>query len=339
MPRFPSRLPSLDLLRGFAAVGRRMSITLAAQDLCVTQSAVSRQILALEEALGVKLLNRGYRSIAFTTEGERLFRIADGAIQQLQEAVSTLAGTRERLPVTITASIGVTGLWLLPRLGGFQQRYPHIDVRIAANNKLLDLRTEGADLAIRYCSAASAPPGSVRLFGESVVPVAHASLNIDRLDAASIAGHVLIEFDDPRRPWLQWADRLSAMGLSAVRPKGILRFNQYDQVILAAMAGQGIALGRIALIEPLLAEKRLLAAGEGGADRTSGYAYWLIQAETSPRNDVLDVVDWIRTEAERVDMGFADEASDVPHTPSSPRKRGPRASDEPAAPGSPLSRG
>jgi len=307
MSRFPVRLLPLDLIRGFVAVGRRMSITLAAQDLCLTQSAVSRQIRALEETIGVKLLNRGHRSISFTAEGERLFRIADSTVQQLQDAVSALASTRDRLPVTITASIGVTALWILPRLGGFQQRYPQVDVRVAANNKLLDLRTDGADLAIRYCAATAAPPGSLRLFGESVMPVAHPSLGIRQLDAATLAEHVLIEFDDPRRPWLQWADRLSAMGLSAVKPKGILRLNQYDQVILAAMAGQGIALGRLALIETLLADKSLRALSGAGPDRGSGYAYWLIQADTAPRDDVLHVIDWIKTESQHVETQIEDE--------------------------------
>ena len=87
MRKFPVRLPSLDLVRGFVAVGRRMSMTLAAQDLFLTQSAVSRQIIALEEALGVRLLNRGYRSISFTAEGERFFRVADSA-------ASTTSGRR-----------------------------------------------------------------------------------------------------------------------------------------------------------------------------------------------------------------------------------------------------
>src|SRR3982751_4228848 len=135
-----TRLASLDLTRCFVAVGRRMSITVAAQDLCLTQSAVSRQIQTLEESLGVRLLNRGYRSISFTPEGERLFRVADSAVQQLQDAFVALTSERERSPVTITASIGVTALWLLPRLGDFQQRHPTIDIRLAANNKVLDVR-------------------------------------------------------------------------------------------------------------------------------------------------------------------------------------------------------
>src|SRR5437764_8858654 len=83
-------MPPLDLVRGFVAVGRRMSITLAAEDLCLTQSAVSRQVQALEDVLGVKLFVRGYRSIEFTAEGERLFRIADVSVQHLQEVIGLL---------------------------------------------------------------------------------------------------------------------------------------------------------------------------------------------------------------------------------------------------------
>jgi LysR family transcriptional regulator, glycine cleavage system transcriptional activator len=307
MRSLPSRLPSLDLVRGFVAVGRRMSITLAAEDLFRTQSAVSRQVLALEDALGVKLLNRGYRSLSFTAEGERFFRVADSAIRQLQDGVNALADSGDREPVTITASIGVSGLWIMPRLGGFQQRHPEIDVRVAANNKVIDLKTQGADIAIRYCAAAQAPPGSHRLFGEAVIPVAHPSLGVEKLDAATISDHVLIEYDDSRRPWLHWADRLHSMGLSGVTPKGVLRYNQYDQVIQAALAGQGIALGRVALIESLLSERRLLALGGAGTDLAHGYAYWLVQADLKPRLDVKVVVDWIKTEAQSVELRLADE--------------------------------
>lgn len=297
MPTSLARLPSVDLIRGFVAVGRRMSITLAAQDLCLTQSAVSRQIHALEDALGVKLFTRSYRSIAFTARGEHLFRIADNAMQQLQEAVGGLTSSRERMPVTITASIGVAALWLLPRLGRIQRRYPEIDVRIVSDNKLFDLRSGGADLAIRYCTAAAAPPGSVRLFDETLVPVAHASLGIQHLDGAVIAEQVLLEFDDPHRPRLQWADWLASVGLGAHKPKGILRFNQYDQVILATLAGHGIALGRLALVGPMLSDRRLVALSTDADEQPTGYAYWLIQADAAPRTEVRDMIDWIKSEA------------------------------------------
>jgi LysR family transcriptional regulator, glycine cleavage system transcriptional activator len=307
MRNFPIRLASLDLIRGFVAVGRRMSITLAAEDLFLTQSAVSRQIIALEEALGVRLLNRGYRSIRFTAEGERFFRVADSALQQLQDGVNALAAGRDRQPVTITATIGVSGLWIMPRLGGFQQRHPDIDVRVAASNKVMDLRTQSADIAIRYCAPANAPPGSLRLFGEAVAPVADPSLGVRQLDAESLARQVLIEYDDSNRPWLQWADRLHSMGLSATKPKGVLRYNQYDQAIRAALEGQGIALGRIALIEPLLSQGRLVAVGGADADHARGYAYWLVQADSTPRDDVKVVLDWIKAEAQGVELRLEDE--------------------------------
>src|ERR1700729_921498 len=110
MRNFPIRLASLDLIRGFVAVGQRMSITLAAEDLFLTQSAVSRQIIALEEALGVRLLNRGYRSIRFTAEGERFFRVADSALHQLQDGVNALAAGRDRQPGTITGTNRLRGV-------------------------------------------------------------------------------------------------------------------------------------------------------------------------------------------------------------------------------------
>ncbi len=288
----------MDPLRGFVAVGRRMSITAAAGDLCLTQSAISRQVQALEERLGVKLLVRGHRAISFTPEGERLFRSADSAIQQLQDAFGTITADLGRGPVTITASIGVTGLWILPRLGRFQQLHPDIDVRVAANNRILDLAGERIDLAIRYGALAAMDEGAIPLFRETVAPVAHPSLGLDRLASAKdIAGQVLLEFDDPGRPWLHWKDWLASAGWKGAKPKGILRFNQYDQVIQSAMAGQGIALGRIELIQPMLADGRLWRVPTSHPGAGNDHAYWLVGADAAPRPEVAAVMDWIVAEA------------------------------------------
>lgn len=296
------RLPSMDLVRSFVAVGRRMSITLAADDLHVTQSAVSRQIHALEDMLGVKLLVRGHRSIAFTPEGERLFRVADTAVRQLEEVVGAIAVARGRRPVTVSAPIGFAGLWLLPRMGEFQKQHPDIDLRISANARLVDLRSEGIDLAIRYCPAPAAPQGAVRLFGEALAPVAHPSLGLPSLERPEqVARSFLLDFDDQRRYHLQWADWLAARGWERIRPKGILRFNQYDQVIQAALAGQGIALGRLELLGPLLAEGRLVLLAEPQRAHEQAYAHWLIQGDLDPREDVLDVIAWIREQAAATD--------------------------------------
>jgi len=292
------RLSSLDLVRGFVAVGRRMSISLAAQDLCVTQSAVSKQVHALEAQLGVKLLVRGHRSISFTPEGERLFRSADAVVQQLQEVMGEIGRTGAQRPVTLSASIGVTGLWLLPRLSRVQDIHPGVDVRVSANNRVADLRNEGIDLAIRYTTPALAPAGAVRLFGETVAPVAHPSLALPPLASAeSIAALNLLEFDDAQRPWLQWRDWLAAAGWVDAKPRGMLRFNQYDQLIQAAMAGQGVALGRLELIQPLLDDRRLVRVEATLPAQPSGHAYWLIQAEPQPREEVRHVAEWLVAEA------------------------------------------
>jgi len=293
-----SRLSSLDLIRGFVAVGRRMSITLAAEDLCVTQSAVSRQIRTLEDMLGVKLLIRGHRSIAFTPEGDRLFRNTNGAVQQLQDAVGAIRVNGQRQPVTITCTIGVAGLWLLPRLRSFQEAHPGVDVRIAASDRVEDLRGEGIDLAIRYCKEGAATQNGERLFGDTVVPVAHPALGLDSLDSEHrLEQHFLLEFDGANFPWLQWQEWLVSQGWDAVKPKGMLRFNQYDQVIRAAIAGHGIALGRLELVGPMLSDGKLRVLKPPRSGPTSTYGYWLIKAKPKPRADVAVAARWIISEA------------------------------------------
>ncbi len=307
MPNRLLDLPPLDLLRTFVAVGRRMSISLAAQDLCIVQSAVSRQVQALEAALGCRLFVRGFRSIEFTPEGRHLFRTADPMLEQFGAVIGALRPAGERPCITITASIGVTALWLLPRLGAFQRGAPGIDVRVAASNRVFDLERDGADLALRYCPDAGAPAGAVRLFGEVVAPVAHPSLNVDAIeDAACRRGQVLLEYDDSASPWLQWQSWLRGAGrkTGAPAPEARLLFNQYDQVVQAALAGQGVALGRLALIGNLLGEGKLALASQRAPVATD-YGYWLMARPGAAGQELRAVQEWIMGEAALTAAGQA----------------------------------
>lgn len=292
------QLSSLDQIRGFVAVGRRMSITLAAQDLCLTQSAVSRQIQTLEDQLGIKLLVRSHRSIAFTPAGELLFRSADTAVQQLQDVMGDISTATVERPVMLSAAVGVTGLWLLPRLNRFQELNPGVDLRLSADNRIGDLKNDGVDLAIRYTTAALVPAGAIWLFGESVAPVAHPDLMRQWRDGGGITSDcALIEYDVLNHSWLQWGDWFDSPEWEKSRPNGMIHFNHYDQVIQAALAGQGVSLGRLELIQPLVDSGRLVILEPPRASDATSHAYWLLEANERPRAEVRHVANWVKAEA------------------------------------------
>ena len=296
-----ARLPSLDLLRGFVAVARRLSVTQAAADLFLTQSAISRQIRALEDHLGLPLFHRRHRALALTADGERLFRLADAWLTQLGEQLDGLRQRAARPPVTLTSTIGAVSLWLLPRLGDFQALHPGLDVRVSAGNRLVDLEREGVDLALRYGPAERQPPGAIRLFDEHIVAVASPALGLDAcLERNPVAGLTLLEHDEAGRAWLNWADWLAALGLRGARakPRARLAFNQYDQVIFAALAGHGVALGRAPLVASMLADGRLMALRCAKTPLQPDFAYWLIQRQGGETASRRPLVDWLLAEAE-----------------------------------------
>jgi len=290
-------LPPLDALRGFVAAARRMSITAAAQDLYLTQSAVSRQIQALEERLGTPLLVRGNRQIALTEAGAQLFALASPWLDQLAALTASIRREVPALPVTISASIGVASLWLLPRLGDFRAAHPAIDLRVETSNRVMDLKQEGIDLAIRYSPAANLPAGALHLFAEEVVPVASPAVAAAAFASdAALADQVLLELHDRAHTFLHWSPWLKARGVGQ-RPRGTLHFNQYDQLIQAAIDGNGVALGRLALVLPALRDGRLIARIEQRC-RIDNCAYWLLDAGAPARPEVTIVRDWLLRQGE-----------------------------------------
>jgi DNA-binding transcriptional LysR family regulator len=173
-------------------------------------------------------------------------------------------------------------------------------VRVAACNRLIDLERENVDLALRYCKPAEAPAGAIHLFDEALVPVANPQLATTAIeDPVQLRRSVLLEFDDVSRPWLQWSGWLRGAGTGKHEPKGILRFNQYDQVVQAALAGQGIALGRLELVRPLLEQGKLVRA-TARPDAGTDYGYWLLERRNPAGPNVALVRDWILAEAARV---------------------------------------
>lgn len=292
--------PSFDGLKTFLAVCRRMSITGAGQVLHLSQSAVSRQVQALERSLGVQLFQRRHRGIALTAAGQSLRDLVEPWSEELARFRANYGAARPA-PVTVTASVGVTALWLLPRLAAFNTAHPDIDLRIAAQNRVVELESEDIDLAIRY--SRSAPAGDADLmFHDAILPVAAPQLRPAFDEPARLLDHPLIEFDDRARPWLAWSEWLSALQLPTVPPPRLLRFNHYDQVIQAALEGQGVALGRLPLVAPLVKQGRLVIPG--WPPRENEFGYWMLKRKRL-RPEADAVAQWLVSEASAAANGCA----------------------------------
>lgn len=309
----PARLPSLDLLKGFDAAARHLSFTRAAQDLFVTQSALSRQIQTLEEQLGAPLFERRHRELRLTNAGQILHATARTVLDELAQAVAKIRREQTSLPLTVSTNMPFAALWLIPRLSRFRARHPAIDVFISADNRVVDLERERIDLAVRYCSETMAPPGSPRLFGERVIPVCSPALAADHSRPIrrpeDLARHVLLHIDDEggRYPWLNWPAWLAAVGVRELTPVGSLRFIHFDQVMQAALDGQGVALGRVPLIDSLLKQGRLVAPLRG--KYTTPRAYFVVRgAQSAVRPEAQDFIDWLLEEAKADGATNADSA-------------------------------
>jgi DNA-binding transcriptional LysR family regulator len=301
-PARKPRLPSLDLLKGFEAAARHLSFTRAAEELFLTQSALSRQMQTLEEQLGMPLFERRHRQLLLTEAGQMLQATARSVLDELTQAVAVIRRDQAAQPLTLTTNQPFASLWLIPRLSRFRERHPGIDVYISADNRIIDLERERIDLAVRYCTETMVPPGSPRLFGERLVPVCSPGLAADRSrplkQPQDLARHVLLHIDDERGrfTWLNWSAWLAAIGIQQLTPAGSLRFNHFDQVIQAAVDGQGVALGRVPLIDRLLRQGKLVAPFP--SRYTTTRAYYIVRAEhAAARPETQAFVDWLQQEA------------------------------------------
>lgn len=298
-------LPSLDHLKGFVAAARHASFTKAGAAMFLTQSAISRQVQALEAQLGAPLFRRSTRQLQLTREGDILYRAALDAFASLDEAVRQIAAPRQRSSVTISTSIGFAALWLVPRLSGFQEANPAIGVRLSAENRAVNLETDDVDLAIRYCAPGDAPTGSRKLFDEALLPVVAPTLRAQLpggLDGEALGQLTLLAFEDATaHPWFAWNAWLKPLGLDASQARGHLQFNHYDQCIAAALAGQGIALGREPLIRDHLADGRLVALAP--ARPIPERAYYLLSGANANQPAVAAFTDWLLRQTDALPKG------------------------------------
>ena len=296
------QLPSLDFLKGFEAAGRLLSFTLAARELFVTQSALSRQIQALEDGLGVQLFQRKHRALALTPAGSAFHRAVGETLRSLASAADMARGASRAPGLTMTTTVSFASLWVIPRLPAFRERHPEVEVYVSADDRLVDLGRGDVDVAIRYVADARAPEGAVRLFGERLLPVVSPKLvrrgGTPLAKPGDLARHVLLHLDDPegQTPWLEWGQWLAANGEPGLKPAGSLRFKLYDQVIQAAVGGQGVALGRVPLIAEHLRDGRLIAPFPKRYDSARGY-YVVVAPHAGERADVAGFIAWLRDEA------------------------------------------
>jgi LysR family transcriptional regulator, glycine cleavage system transcriptional activator len=297
-------LPHVGFFQGFEAAARTLSFTKAAEELFITQSAVSRQIKALEDHLGVTLFERRPRALVLTEHGQALYAVAADALDRLQTAVDRLRMDGRTGQLSITTTTGFASLWLIPRLRRFTSLHPEIDVRISATTEMLNLERSLVDLAIRYCPPEAVPEGATRLFGEGVLPVCARSLLRDRSRPLKrphdLRRHTLLHFDYPgaMRSFMDWGTWLTALGIGELKPAGALHFTQYEQMIQAAVDGQGVALGRQPLVNDLIASGVLVAPFKNAV--AGSRAYFLIeQPAARGKVQVRQFAAWLLDEVKR----------------------------------------
>lgn len=317
-PRHPRTRPiGMGHLRAFEAVARHLNFRAAAEELSLTQSAVSRQIQSLEDEVGASLFLRHTRAVELTSAGSMLLRATAMALERMDGTVRQIRQSAGRKSVAITTWASFASMWLIPRLEAFQRDHPDIDIRIDATDAAVDLSTADVDLALRYAVPQAVPPSAIRLFGEQLTPVASPWLlqshPIQRIE--DLAGCALIEAGDAHRTrhlewltWQRWLDHFAATPEPAPRgrkavarprlsPQRWLYFNYAQQIVQAAIIGQGVALARLPLVAESLASGALVEPlPQTRID--SPLVYWLVVAPRSAqRPEVKAFADWLLGQA------------------------------------------
>lgn len=286
----PLALPPLNALRTFDAVARHLSMTNAAKELCVTQTAVSHQVRQLEEHLETLLLERDGGRLTLTPDGRAWAAALVDVFARLHAANRRLRGVRERPVISITAIPSFTARWLVPHLGAFFAEHSQIDVRISPSPEIVDLATASVDLGIRY--GVGGYPGLVadKLLEDAWLVVCSPAL-AKRLRTPDDLSHVPLLHDDDPSGWETW---LAARNVRVIDGRRGAELTDSAMVVDAAIRGQGVALARWSLAADALATGALVRPFPRIRPVPTGRAYFLVGlSETMVRRDVAAFRGWL----------------------------------------------
>jgi LysR family glycine cleavage system transcriptional activator len=292
------RIPSLSSLRAFEAAARLRSFKQAAEELAVTATAVSHRIRALEDEIGCRLFVRKTRAVELTSEGRSLYSAVREGFDTIASGVEKLR-QRARPLVKLSTTPAFAAKWLVPRLAAFQAQHPNIDVHVHASNRPIDLSTGSIDIAIRYGQGRYDGMKSTLLLQDRFAPVASPTLKV--ANTSDLSRRTLIHFDweQPLPVDLTWTAWARAAQLPELNTEAGIRFSDESHAIQAAVAGQGVALLSLVLIEQELKlgvlESRLTPVLEG-------LAYYLVRSERATHDDAASIVEaWLIEQASFVD--------------------------------------
>ncbi|MDV2856488.1 MULTISPECIES: transcriptional regulator GcvA [Oceanimonas] len=270
------RLPPLNALKAFEAAARNLSFTRAAEELFVTQAAISHQIKALEEFLGIKLFRRRNRSLLLTEEGQSYFLEIKDIFTGISDATERLLARSAKGALTVSLQPSFAIQWLVPRLVRFSEAHPDIDVRIKAVDLDEGSLTDDVDVAIYYGKGHWPGLRADKLHAEYLIPVCSPMLLMGTRPLKTpedLTRHTLLH-DTSRRDWKAWFKQLDIQAANV--NQGPI-FSHSSMVIQAAIHGQGVALGHSVLTQPEIDAGRLVCPFEQVL--MSKNAYYLVSHE------------------------------------------------------------
>lgn len=276
-------IPSMTALVEFEAVARLSSFTMAAHELGVTQAAVSRQVKALEETLGVQLFHRLHRAIKLTREGEALQQVVSESMQKIAGVFDRLAKYPQQEQIIIASTAAFSQFRLLPRLARIRQRLPQLELRLATQMFTADLLHKDIDVAIRFGSGKWQNGSATLLFDEEVFPVcspAWLQQHAAPASLAELAEVALIESDSTSEGWMGWGEWFTAVGYRPQYLHYAFRCSLYTDAVHAALAGQGVILGWGRLVHDLLAAGELVRLTAASLKVTDSYYVVVPQGRT-----------------------------------------------------------